>query len=199
MAVCNTDKQLGCGVFQMKERLDAYTSMLDRQCSMVDLKAQRQAVPLQRALVDTRSYAVALAEKGESNLRKCSSLEELPPYGLYEGVTWRELRGDIERIKSDYRPEKIRARHNQQLLRHGAKQGRILPQHEVPFKFHQLMTRKYDEEKERFATRDSNLRPGFNRIGNVLPPIAPDRNIVTLRAEPQASMQRSLTYYGARW
>ena len=186
-------------MFQMKERLDSYTAMLDRQCTMVDLKSQRQSIPLQRSLVDTRSYAAALMEKGENKLRRCTSLEELPPYGLYEGVTWRELRPDIERIKSDYRPEKVRARKNQRLLREGTKEGRILPQHEVPFKFHDLMTRKYDPDTGRFVTRDSNMRPGFDLIGNLLPPLKNERNLVTLHAQPQAPMQRSLTYYGARW
>ena len=182
----------------MKDRLDAYQSMLSRQASMADLKIQRQSVPLQRALVDTRSYAVALAERGESNIRKWKSLEDLSPYGVYEGSTYRDLKPQIERVKEDYRPAKIRARINQDLLRDGPRKRRILPQEAVPFKFDALMTRKYDHEKERFASRDSSVRSGYDGFRPVLPAIAKERNLVTLEMQPQ-HMQRSLTYVGARW
>ena len=182
----------------MKERLDSYQAMLDRQASMADLKVQRQSVPLQRSLVDTRSYAVALAERGESNMRKWKSLDDLSPFGVYEGTTYRDLRSEIERVKEDYRPEKIRARKNQQLLQDGPRKGRILPQARVPFKFASLMTRKYDHGKQRFASRHSSVNSDCEDLRGVLPVISKERNLVTLQMKPQ-QMQRSVTYVGTRW
>lgn len=183
---------------QMKGRLDSYHNMLDRQATFTDLKIQRQSVPLQRSLVDTRSYAVALAERGETNMRKWKSLDDLSPFGVYEGSTYRELRQEIERVKEEYRPEKIRARKNQQLLQDGPRKGRILPQARVPFKFDALMSRKFDHEKERFVSRGSSLRSGCSDLPGILPAISKERNLVALQMQQPQQMQRSLTYVGTR-
>lgn len=170
-------------VLQAREVYQLYENMLTRQSTIVETKTRRHKIPYQHRLEDTLCYRKALDQAGLETER--TTLSDSPPYGLYRGLTRRDLREEIETVRVKNQPEYRRRKETAAILREGSKVGKLIDQQAVVGKFDDIFQKKYDSQQDRLISRQS-----MNSERKIMLPPLPVRR--TMMANRSHSPQKAL-------
>jgi len=129
-----------------KERMKVKIKKWNKEMKNFEYNADRATVPVCRNLNELNAYSFAL----KARRRKFKPTQ----FGIYDGITYRELKPDIKKVLDENQPTVKRLKETEKLLTDGVKRGEIIPLEKSQTKFDDLMEKPFEEYKQYLNNRE---------------------------------------------